>query len=194
MKHTTLCYIHSGTYSDSPYQISYLWEYKSHNLTNLRYNAYQLSYRVTTKEWISKLAPIAHAKLWNDTKLEKNWNGLSFNYRANYHSSKNTMTQKQMFRKILPLRKQVHRQCPAPWTSHESNAFFCIFVVTRSLRIVRDNTNECRFVMQSGVYKANLNNGVKFSLPTSGRRVMSTHFGPCIHPLMYLCTWWKIKN
>ena len=58
-------------YLDSPYHISSLWEYKSHTLSNLWYKGYQLSYKVSTKDWINKLAPIAHAKLWNDTQLDK---------------------------------------------------------------------------------------------------------------------------
>ena len=70
MKHTTLCYIQSGTAVDSPEHIRQLWDEKVPKTDALRYKGKKLDYPTTTKEWINRQAPIARAKLWNENKID----------------------------------------------------------------------------------------------------------------------------
>ena len=70
MKHTTLCYIQSGTAHGSPEHIRQLWDEKVPKTDALRYKGKKLDYPTTTKEWINRQAPIAQAKLWNENEID----------------------------------------------------------------------------------------------------------------------------
>ena len=71
VKHTTLCYIHSGLDKDSPLHIKKLWKLKKITRENLRDRGIQIDYPLSTKQWINALPPIAQAKLWNNTSIRK---------------------------------------------------------------------------------------------------------------------------
>ena len=59
----------SGTAHGSPEHIRQLWDEKVPKTDALRYKGKKLDYPSTTKEWINRQAPIAQAKLWNETKI-----------------------------------------------------------------------------------------------------------------------------
>ena len=70
MKHTSLCYIQSGTAQGSPEHIRLLWDEKVSKTDALRYKGKKLDYPTVTKEWINRQAPIAQARLWNEHEIE----------------------------------------------------------------------------------------------------------------------------
>ena len=71
IKHTTLCYIHSGLDKDSPSHIKKLWKLKKISRENLRDRGIQIEYPLSPKQWINALPPIAQAKLWNSISIRK---------------------------------------------------------------------------------------------------------------------------
>jgi len=70
IKHTTLCYMHSGLSRHAPLHISNLWKDREQNRFNLRDRGKQLDYPMSQKQWINSLPPIAQAKLWNSNDMD----------------------------------------------------------------------------------------------------------------------------
>ena len=66
-----MCYIQSGLHFESPYHVSSLWTVKTPSAINLRQTGLSLEYTLSKKGWITKLAPTAQAKLWNNSTLDK---------------------------------------------------------------------------------------------------------------------------
>jgi len=86
LEHTTLCYMQSGLHETSPNHVKRLWQIKSQPREALRDQGVKIHYKLTKKEWINQLAPIAQAKLWNNCKLDKSCKPNAFK-----NKSKNTI-------------------------------------------------------------------------------------------------------
>ena len=70
IEHTTLCYISSGIFHKSPYNVKKLWTLHETWREDLRVKGQKLYFKVTPKQWINNLPPIAGAKLWNNTEID----------------------------------------------------------------------------------------------------------------------------
>ena len=71
IQHTTMCYIHSGLARFSPLHIQALWRERVVTRENLRDRGNNIEYPLSQKQWINALPPIAQAKLWNKSELNK---------------------------------------------------------------------------------------------------------------------------
>ena len=84
IKHTTMCYMHSGLSRHSPLHISRLWKEREQSRENLRDRGKQLDYPVNPKQWVNDLSPIAQAKLWNNTSIDKSVEPATFKSNSKY--------------------------------------------------------------------------------------------------------------
>ena len=78
VKHTTMCYIHSGLSRHSPLHIHNLWRLREVNRENLRDRGKKLDYTLSQKQYINALPPIAQAKLWNLNEIETGVEPVTF--------------------------------------------------------------------------------------------------------------------
>ena len=71
IKHMTVCYMQSGLHEFLPAHIQASWNVRTKEREDLRSRKIKLDYKVTPKQWINDLPPIAQAKLWNNDILNK---------------------------------------------------------------------------------------------------------------------------
>ena len=80
-QHTTISYIQSGLYHNSPNHIQKLWSMKEVGRPNLRGTHQFLNSDISPRQWINDLPPNGQARMWNTDKLDRRLKPSIFKHR-----------------------------------------------------------------------------------------------------------------